>query len=246
MVTMHSNLMGWLRSVEADPSDPVWNDGYGLLYSCNDGFEAALSALEDLTPVADRLVLLESNLRSMINQLATGDQQSFPLRNRFEQGWLKSKGDFMRMTAEGIETLMNGGDPQAFRAGLANLSLLVREGNELNLEAQEVARLVHSLDRRYEKPDPEVEAWVERVILEANRKRDLAAESLAVVRDRAHEQRARFAEEWKALRPKVLNNFEGTRELQEDLLNRSAQMEKEYLAPFPEVAQRLGVLPPRN
>jgi hypothetical protein len=102
------------------------------------------------------------------------------------------------------------------------------------------------MDRRFDTPDPEVEAWVERIILEANRKRDLAAESLAVIRDRAHEQRAQLGSEWKMLRPKVLNDFEGTRALQEDILKRSQQMESEYIAPFPEAGLRLGVLPPRS
>ena len=246
MVTLHSNLVGWLRDVEQNPSEATWGDGHGLIYSCTEGFEKALNALEELSPIADELVLYESSFRSMIKQLDIDEASAFPLKNRYEQGWLKSKGDFLRMAAEGIDQIHNGAADTKFRAGLANLFELKGQGKALHEELLALTRIVHTLDKRFHDADPLVTDWVQRVLKEADRKRDLNVEALAVSWDRWQEARATLAKEWAALRSQVVADPKGTEARHTDLLKRVEAAEAQGLAPFPAASLRLGIPAPRS
>lgn len=246
MTALHSNLVGFIQNIQADPGQENLNDGLALLGSCTEGFENALAALERMAPVADRLVLLESNLRAMLVDSLPDVDTPFPLRNRFEQGWLRAKGDFLRMAAEGVELLHSGGDPTKFEAGLSNLLTVAVDGEALLKSAQDLLRVVVQLDRRLLEERDAVDRWTDEVIAAARDRRDPEAEELAALRDRAGERKEALRAEWTELRPRLLEAPETAESASRDLAARLDAIEAELLAPFPAASHRLKLPPLRR
>ena len=245
LTTIHTNLVAWAQA-EAQELPEAGTYRENAMRPLTPEFEAALEAIESGTPIADELLRMENSLRSLIDQLEVPREDPFPLRNRFEQGCLKAKGDYLRLWAQGLDDVLAGRSPEVAQASLANLDAIRPQMTKLGKEAVDLARVIHTLDGRFEELPRRRRTFMNKVLKTAEEKRAPSSEDLQVLLDQAEERLLAKKSDWHVLRKRIIANppdteAEHTRFLQE--IDEALNM---VTKPFLAAANRLGIRIPRR
>lgn len=186
--------------------------------------EPVLAKLEEIDPLASRVWQSERGCNNLFDQLAIPSDAVFPLRTRFQDGWLKDRGTHFSYLVMGLEAMLNGQNSDALAIAMGNLERLANEGEALFHELNGLTRGILVLDAKLENLETKAIPWGEKVLKTAKGNAKVSDDERQALRKAVDDATATLPTlqaAWKTLRLTTLSGEPEAQKRMTDLIRRT-------------------------
>ena len=166
------------------------------------GLEPMIAVLERLGPAANRIWRLEHDIQQMLKRMNVPDEATFPLRTRFQTGWLPDRGTHFGYLVVGLEAMMAGRRDDKLAVAAGNLDRLAGDGKELYDQFNRISRQIDIMQAKVVGLRQRIE-WGRQVVRLATEKGGIEAvtlQTISAAADAAEKALPSFATNWDVLK----------------------------------------------